>query len=91
MPLSFVVSDAEADTRLTISFGRGEDGIARVNVTADVKAATGARITLSDLDTLDAIVADGTITAAERTALVGAGGVLRRIALRARGRMGVAP
>jgi len=91
MPLSFSFPDAKADTRLSVGFGRGEDGIAKVSVTADVKAGNGSRITLTDLDTLDACVVDGTITAAERTALVGAGGVLRRLALRARARLGVTP
>jgi hypothetical protein len=91
MPLSFSIPDGEMDTRLSVGFVRDATGIARVRVQAAVQAAGGQQLLLGDEDTLDACVTDGTITAAERTALTGAGGILRRLAQRARARMGVAP
>jgi hypothetical protein len=87
MPLSFSIPDTEIDMRTMVTFMRDPGGVAHVSVNARVNA--GDRILpIGDDDTLDACVADGTITVAERTVLAA---TIRKLVIRARARMGVAP
>jgi hypothetical protein len=88
MALSFAIPDAEVDNRIAVTVGKDADNVARVRVAVVASAGPGRELTLADVDTLDACVADGTLTAAERTTL---GQLVRKLALRSRTRMGVQP
>lgn len=82
MPLSFTISDEDlASARVVFLHAKDEQGKPHgaVQVLLEATGPGGTKLPLSSVDPLDACVADGTLTASDRSFLVG---LLKKLASR---------